>query len=163
MARGSNSDRTTCSTFHPATTHTLWETNRWSRSIGQGSESMDGLQSTTARPTSGDALRRAFGALIEPAMRIAVRSRSAAQGRGGSAWIGVHVGEVELSPPNGAKGIAIHEVARIAAAAGSGEILTSEATRALSMSAGLEFTDRGEHQLKGLDGQRRLFAFVADR
>jgi class 3 adenylate cyclase len=76
--------------------------------------------------------------------------------------IGVHVGEVELTP-NGAKGIAIHEVARIAAAARSGEILTSEATRALSMSAGLEFTDKGEHQLKGLDGQRRLFAFVADR
>jgi class 3 adenylate cyclase len=74
--------------------------------------------------------------------------------------IGVHVGEVELTS-NGARGIAVHEVARIAAAAGPGEILTSEATRGLSMGAGLEFEDRGVHQLKGIDEQRRLFAFVA--
>lgn len=107
---------------------------------------MDGLQSTTARPS--------------PRGVADDRYRGIDGGR--PVRIGVHVGEVELTP-NGAKGIAIHEVARIAAAADSGEILTSEATRALSMSAGLEFTDRGEHQLKGLDGQRRLFAFVADR
>jgi hypothetical protein len=41
------------------------------------------------------------------------------------------------------------------------DVLTSEATRALSTGAGLKFEDRSVHQLKGLDEQRRLFAFVA--
>jgi class 3 adenylate cyclase len=44
------------------------------------------------------------------------------------------------------------------AAAGAGEILVSATTRQLAAGSGLEFTTRGERELKGLDGLRELFA-----
>jgi class 3 adenylate cyclase len=96
------------------------------------------------------------------ALECAAAIQDAAEAQEMPVRIGVHVGEVELTS-NGARGVAVHEVARIATAAGPGEILTSEATRALSIGAGLEFKARGVHQLKGLEEQRRLFAFVANR
>jgi class 3 adenylate cyclase len=40
------------------------------------------------------------------------------------------------------------------------QILVSETTRVLAGGTGLEFEDRGTHELKGLDGEWRLFAFV---
>jgi class 3 adenylate cyclase len=82
--------------------------------------------------------------------------------QGSPVRIGVHVGEVELTA-NGARGIAVHEAARITAAAGPEEILVSQTTWALSAGSGLEFEDRGAHDLKGLDGARRLFAFLGNR
>jgi class 3 adenylate cyclase len=36
----------------------------------------------------------------------------------------------------------------------------SSTTRDLVAGSGLEFEDRGEHELKGLDGPRRVFAVV---
>jgi hypothetical protein len=41
-------------------------------------------------------------------------------------------------------------------------MLTSEITRTLALSSGLVFQDRGIHTLKGLPGQWRLFAYLAD-
>jgi class 3 adenylate cyclase len=73
--------------------------------------------------------------------------------------IGVHVGEVELAN-RGARGIAVHETARIAAAAGPGEILLSETTKALVSGGLLAFEDRGIHQLKGIAGPRHLYALA---
>jgi class 3 adenylate cyclase len=58
------------------------------------------------------------------------------------------------------RGIAVHAAARIMARAEAGEILVSETTRMLAQSSGLEFEDRGTHELKGLDGEWRLFAYV---
>ena len=72
---------------------------------------------------------------------------------------GVHVGEVHIDERD-VQGLAVHEAARVAAAAGPGEILVSEVTRALAMSAGYTFEPRGEHLLKGLEGPRALFALV---
>jgi len=71
---------------------------------------------------------------------------------------GVHTGEVER--PRGAKprGIAVHVGARVMSLAGSGEVLVSGTTRDLVAGSGLEFEDRGEHELKGVEGARRLFA-----
>ncbi len=37
-------------------------------------------------------------------------------------------------------------------------MLGSATTRDLVAGSGLEFVDRGEHSLKGVDGPRRLFA-----
>jgi class 3 adenylate cyclase len=109
--------------------------------------------------TAGDGMFALFDGAAR-ALECAAAIQVAARTHEMPVRIGVHVGEVELTS-NGARGIAVHEVARIASAAGPGEILTSEATRALSMGAGLEFEDRGVHQLKGIDERRRLFAFVA--
>ncbi|HEY0388413.1 MAG TPA: adenylate/guanylate cyclase domain-containing protein [Gaiellales bacterium] len=109
--------------------------------------------------TAGDGMFALFDGAAR-ALECAAAIQEAAQAEGMAVRIGVHVGEVELTS-NGARGVAVHEVARIAALAGSGEVLTSEATRALSTGAGLRFEDRGTHQLKGLGEERRLFAFVA--
>jgi pimeloyl-ACP methyl ester carboxylesterase len=72
---------------------------------------------------------------------------------------GVNTGEVELSGEQ-VRGIAVHTGARIAAAAGAGEVLASETVKALVAGSGIEFEDRGEHELKGIAEPRRLFAVV---
>ena len=76
--------------------------------------------------------------------------------------IGVHVGEVELVGAD-VRGIAVHETARIMAAAGPGEVLVSELTRGLAGASGLRFEDRGSRELKGLEGEWKLYAFVPER
>jgi class 3 adenylate cyclase len=73
--------------------------------------------------------------------------------------VGVHTGEVERV--NGAvRGIAVHLAARIADAAGPDEVLVSATTRDLVAGSGLGFLDRGEHELKGIDGTRSLYALA---
>ena len=42
--------------------------------------------------------------------------------------------------------------------ADTGEIFVSSATRDLVAGSGLDFEDRGEHLLKGIEGPRRLYA-----
>jgi len=71
------------------------------------------------------------------------------------------VHEVELVGED-VRGVAVHEAARIMAAAGADEILVSDLTRALAGAAGLRFEDRGTHELKGLDGEWRLAAYVPE-
>jgi DNA-binding NarL/FixJ family response regulator len=73
---------------------------------------------------------------------------------------GVHTGEVE-NVEGRVRGIALHLASRIGASANPGEILVSGTTRELAAGAGLTFTDRGEHVLKGVSEPRRLYA-VAD-
>ena len=50
----------------------------------------------------------------------------------------------------------------IAAKAGPGEVLTSAATVGLLEGADLSFTDKGEYELKGVEGRRRLYALAGD-
>jgi len=42
--------------------------------------------------------------------------------------------------------------------AGAGDVLVSSTTRDLVAGSGLEFEDRGEQELKGIEGARRLYA-----
>jgi class 3 adenylate cyclase len=72
---------------------------------------------------------------------------------------GVHTGEVQIFGGH-LRGVAVHEAARVMAIAGPDEILASETTRVLAAAADLAFEDRGLHQLKGFEGERRLYAFV---
>jgi class 3 adenylate cyclase len=69
---------------------------------------------------------------------------------------GVHTGECEL---DGEKvgGIAVHTGARVAALAGRGEVLVSSTVKDLAAGSGIEFEDRGAHELKGVPGEWRLF------
>jgi class 3 adenylate cyclase len=71
---------------------------------------------------------------------------------------GVNVGEVQLVGSN-VRGMAVHEAARIMAAAGANEIFVSETVQVLASTAGLNFDDRGLHTLKGIDTPRRLYAY----
>ena len=68
----------------------------------------------------------------------------------------VHTGEVEVAEGN-LRGLALHEAARMLAIAGAGEIVVSGTTRALVSAPGLVFTDRGEHELRGLQEKYRLY------
>jgi class 3 adenylate cyclase len=108
--------------------------------------------------TTGDGMIAVFDGPAT-AIRCAGAIRSAANRQGLRIRAGVHVGEVESSGTD-IRGIAVHEAARVAAVAGPNEILVSETTRGLALTSGLAFADRGEHQLKGLEGQRRLFAYI---
>ena len=70
---------------------------------------------------------------------------------------GVHTGEVEVDH-EGVRGIAVHVAARVCAAAAAGELFTTSTVRDLTAGADLLVEDRGMHVLKGVDGERQLFA-----
>ncbi len=72
---------------------------------------------------------------------------------------GVHTGECELHDGKVA-GIAVSIGARVAALAGPGEVLVSQTVRDLVAGSGLEFEDRGAHELKGVPGDWRLYAVM---
>ena len=73
--------------------------------------------------------------------------------------IGLHAGEVEVRGID-VGGIAVHTGARVAAHAGPGEVLVSGTVKDLVAGSGLEFEDRGVHELKGIPGEWRLYAAV---
>jgi class 3 adenylate cyclase len=73
---------------------------------------------------------------------------------------GVHTGECEQIGAD-LGGIAVHIGARVSSAAAPGEVLVSQTVRDLVVGSGIEFEDRGTHDLKGVPGEWRLFA-VAD-
>ena len=54
----------------------------------------------------------------------------------------------------------LHLAARIAAAAQPGEVLVSSTVKDLVAGSGLDFEDRGVHELKGIPGEWRLYAAV---
>jgi class 3 adenylate cyclase len=70
---------------------------------------------------------------------------------------GIHTGECEVSA-DGIQGVAVHTAARVAALAGSHEILVSRTVRDLASGAGIRFEDRGTHELKGIPGRWELYA-----
>ncbi len=73
--------------------------------------------------------------------------------------VGVHTGEVEWVGGN-IRGREVHVAARVMAEASPGETLVTETTRSLASGWGLEFEDRGERTLKGLEGTWRLSALL---
>lgn len=73
---------------------------------------------------------------------------------------GLHTGECELHDGK-ITGIAVNIGARVAAAAGPAEVLVSGTVKDLVAGSGIEFEERGVHELKGIPGQWRLYA-VAD-
>jgi class 3 adenylate cyclase len=73
---------------------------------------------------------------------------------------GLHTGECELRGDDVA-GIAVHLGARIGALAGPGEVLVSSTVRDLTLGSGLEFVDRGRHELKGVPGDWQVLAVTA--
>ena len=73
---------------------------------------------------------------------------------------GVHTGECEVMGQD-IGGIGVHIAARVSALAGPDEVLVSRTVKDLVAGSGLEFTDRGEHELKGVPGLWRLWAATA--
>jgi class 3 adenylate cyclase len=93
----------------------------------------------------GKAVRCARG-LIEAVEPLGIQLRA-----------GLHTGEVELRGPD-VGGIAVHIGARVSSLARPSEVLVSRTVTDLVAGSGLEFDDRGEHSLKGIGGEWRLFS-----
>ena len=91
------------------------------------------------------------------ALRCARAMRVALAEHGLHIRTGVHTGEVEWRGAN-VGGIAVHTAARVMARAGSDEIVVSSTVRDLVAGSGIEFSDRGRHQLKGVPGEWQLLA-----
>ena len=110
--------------------------------------------------TSGDGFLAMFDG-PQRAIRCAMAIRDAVQALGIEVRAGLHTGECEVRGDD-IGGIAVHIGARVSALAGPNDVLVSSTLRDLVIGSGLEFEDRGAHQLKGVPGEWRLFA-VASR
>jgi class 3 adenylate cyclase/alpha-beta hydrolase superfamily lysophospholipase len=83
--------------------------------------------------------------------------RDALRALGVGVRVGLHTGEIEVRGDDVA-GVAVHIAARVVALADGGEVLVSGAVPPLVVGSGIEFTERGEYELKGVPGTWRLFA-----
>jgi class 3 adenylate cyclase len=70
---------------------------------------------------------------------------------------GLHTGELEVRGADVA-GMAVHIGARIGSLADAGEVLVSGTVKDLVVGSGIDFGDRGEHELKGVPGGWRVFS-----
>jgi pimeloyl-ACP methyl ester carboxylesterase len=73
---------------------------------------------------------------------------------------GIHTGEVDLIGDD-VGGMAVNIGARVGALGGAGEVLVSSTVRELVVGSGIEFEERGAHELKGAPGEWRLYAVAA--
>jgi class 3 adenylate cyclase/pimeloyl-ACP methyl ester carboxylesterase len=109
--------------------------------------------------TSGDGFFAMFDG-PQRAIRCAMAIRDAVQALGIEVRAGLHTGECEIRGDD-IGGIAVHIGARVSALAGPNEVLVSSTLRDLVIGSGLEFEERGAHELKGVPGEWRLFAVAS--
>ena len=105
--------------------------------------------------TTGDGFLAAFDSALR-AIRCAQAMVAAARKVGLEIRAGCHTGEVEIGQGD-AYGVAVHAAARILSLAGDGEVLVSWTTRDLLAGSNVRLESRGNHALKGLDGEREVF------
>jgi class 3 adenylate cyclase len=108
--------------------------------------------------TTGDGVIGLFDS-SERAVRCAALLHDDAERLGVSLRAGVHTGEVELVPGD-VRGLAVHYASRVLALAGAGEVWVSSTTYELLAGSSLRFEDRGERELKGISGKRRIYALA---
>jgi class 3 adenylate cyclase len=106
--------------------------------------------------TTGDGILATFGgpahgiqcgfALCEGARQLGLEVR-----------VGLHTGEVERRGDDVA-GMGVHIAARVQARAQPGEVWVSRTVSDLVTGSAIVFSDRGEHELKGVPGAWQLFA-----
>ena len=106
----------------------------------------DGVLATFDGPARGVRCALAFEAQTRQ-LGLAVRA-------------GLHAGEIELRH-NDIGGVAVHAAARVMDRCSPGEVLVSRVVTDLVAGAGLKFSERGSHELKGLPGHWDLFAATA--
>jgi class 3 adenylate cyclase/pimeloyl-ACP methyl ester carboxylesterase len=91
------------------------------------------------------------------AVRCACAIRDAVRAIGINVRVGLHTGEIELHGDD-IGGIAVHIAQRVQTRAQPDEVLVSRTVTDLVGGSGIEFKDRGDHELKGVPGSWRLFA-----
>jgi class 3 adenylate cyclase/alpha-beta hydrolase superfamily lysophospholipase len=108
--------------------------------------------------TTGDGILATFDGPGR-GIRCAAAIRDELRGIGIQLRAGLHAGEVELRDSD-IGGIAVHIAARVMAAAGPGEILTSQTVRDLVVGSDITLHDHGTQPLKGVAGTWQLFSVV---
>jgi class 3 adenylate cyclase/pimeloyl-ACP methyl ester carboxylesterase len=105
--------------------------------------------------TIGDGFLATFDATGR-ALRCAADILAGAKDIGLNLRVGVHTGEVEVRGDDIA-GLAVTIAKRVCDLAEPGHPLVSETVRGHMVGAGVQFQDRGEHELKGVPGTWRLY------
>ena len=105
--------------------------------------------------TLGDGFLATFDAPAR-AVRCAQEITGGARPLGIEIRAGLHTGEIELDGADIA-GIAVAMAARVSALAGPGEVLVSGTVKDLTAGSGIEFDDRGAHELKGIPDSWRIY------
>ena len=106
--------------------------------------------------TTGDGMLATFDGPGR-AVRCALAFTAATREIGLPSRAGLHTGEIERRG-NDIGGVAVHTAARVMAQSEPSEVLVSRVVTDLVSGAGLRFSDRGSHELKGLPGRWELFA-----
>jgi class 3 adenylate cyclase len=109
--------------------------------------------------TTGDGFLATFDGPAR-AIRCACAIRDAASALGLDVRVGLHTGEVEVRGDD-IGGVAVHIGQRVSALAQRSEVMVSSTVKDLVAGSGIEFADRGEHDLKGVPGRWRVFAVEA--
>jgi class 3 adenylate cyclase/esterase/lipase len=91
------------------------------------------------------------------AIRCAQAVIEAARELGIEVRVGLHTGECEIRGDD-LGGLAVHIAARVGALAGPSEALVSSTVKDLVAGSGIEFEDRGEHELRGVPEAWRLYS-----
>jgi class 3 adenylate cyclase len=106
--------------------------------------------------TMGDGFLATFDGPAR-AIRCGCAIRDEARQLGIDVRAGLHTGEIELLGDD-IGGTTVNIGARVAALAGPAEVVVSRTVTDLVAWSGIEFEDRGEHELKRIPGLWRLFA-----
>ncbi|MCP3370442.1 adenylate/guanylate cyclase domain-containing protein [Bradyrhizobium cajani] len=109
--------------------------------------------------TTGDGIVATFDGPGR-AVRCALSLEAASKQMGLPLRAGLHTGEIEVRGRD-IGGIAVHAAARVMARCQANEVLVSRVITDLVAGAGLKFSERGSHELKGLPGRWDLFAASA--
>jgi class 3 adenylate cyclase len=108
----------------------------------------------------GDGVMATFSGPAQ-AVRCAAQVVAEAEAQGLEVRSGVHTGEVEMvEDDEDVAGLAVHLAARVMGCAGPSEVVVSRTVRDLVVGSELRFTDRGEHELKGIDEPWHLYALT---
>ena len=103
----------------------------------------DGFLATFEGPARAIQCARALNAATAP---IGIQIRA-----------GLHTGECELIGDD-IGGMCVHLAARVCALAGPDEVLVSRTVKDLVVGSGIEFSEHGAHELKGVPGTWEIFA-----
>jgi class 3 adenylate cyclase/pimeloyl-ACP methyl ester carboxylesterase len=134
---------------------------RWTQTLDQHDalvdRELDRYRGRKVNPT-GDGVLATFDGPAR-AVRCALAICEGVRALGIQVRAGLHTGEVERRGDD-IGGIAVHIGQRVSGLAGAGEVLVSRTVTDLVTGSGIQFDDRGEHELKGVPGSWKLFSVV---
>jgi class 3 adenylate cyclase/pimeloyl-ACP methyl ester carboxylesterase len=172
FATGADVQSTTTRQFGTVLFTDIVDSTRQSASVGDATwrDVLDG-HDRTARglidqhrgrvvKSTGDGLLAVFDAPSQ-GVECGIEMCNALRGIGVEIRAGLHAGEIEVHDDGDISGIAVNLTARVEQNASDGELWASSTVRDLMLGGSASFTERGEHELKGIDGVWRLFSVAA--